>query len=180
MVGSRKLMTEGEQVVLRVRTHVKALLVPAVVLVLTCAATGFLFAVAPDGDIGRYLRFTILGVAALTILFLTVLPFIRWLSSTYTVTDRRLIAQSGILTRSGRMIPLQRINDVSFEMHLTDRLLGCGTLIVHDASEQGGLMLPNVPRIREVHRTITDLVLSREDGSDDDGHRLGNGGPIAR
>jgi len=170
---SRKFMTDGEEVVLSVRTHVKALLVPAVVLVAPCAVAGFLLAVAPDGDTGRYLRIAVLVVAALLILFLTVLPFIRWLSSTYTVTNRRLIAQTGILTRSGRVIPLQRINDVSFEKNLTDRMLGCGTLVVHDASEQGGLVLHDVPRIEEMHRTITDLVFTREDGRDDDGTSLG-------
>jgi len=173
MALSRKLMTEGEQEVLSVRTHVKALLVPALVLILTCAAAGFLSAIAPAGDTGTYLRIATLAVAALVILLWTVLPFIGWLTSTYTVTNRRLIAQTGILTRSGRVIPLQRINDVSFEKNLTDRMLGCGTLVVHDASEQGGLVLHDVPRIEEMHRTITDLVFTREDGRDDDGTSLG-------
>jgi len=175
MAVSRKFMTEGEEVVLSVRTHAKALILPAAVLIMTCAAAGFLYAVAPDGDTGRYLRIAILVVAALVILLLVVLPFVRWLTSTYTVTNRRLIAQTGILTRSGRVIPLQRINDVSFEKNLTDRMLGCGTLVVHDASEQGGLTLPDVPRIEEFHRTITDLVFSRQDGSDDDGTAFGSG-----
>lgn len=173
MALSRKLLTEGEQVMLSVRTHVKALLVPAVVLVLTCAAAGFLYAIAPAGDAGSYLRIATLAVAALVILLWTVLPFIGWLTSTYTVTNRRLIAQTGILTRSGRVIPLQRINDVSFEKNLVDRMLGCGTLVVHDASEQGGLILPDVPRVEAVHRTITDLVFSRQDGLDDDGTTSG-------
>ena len=179
MAVSRKLMTEGEQVVLSVRTHGKALLMPAIILIVTCAAAGFLYPVAPSGDAGRYLRIALLVIAALVILMWTVLPFIRWMTSTYTVTNRRLIAQTGILTRSGRVIPLQRINDVSFEKNLTDRMLGCGTLVVHDASEQGGLTLPDVPRVEEVHRTITDLVFSGQDGSDDDGTTFA-GGPTAR
>jgi len=175
MAVSRKLMTEGEQVVLSVRTHGKALLLPTLVLLLTCAAAGFLYAVAPSGDAGRYLRIAVLVFAVAVILIWTVVPFIRWMTSTYTVTNRRLIAQTGILTRSGRVIPLQRINDVSFEKNLTDRMLGCGTLVVHDASEQGGLTLPDVPRVEEVHRTITDLVFSGQDGSDDDGTAFGGG-----
>ena len=179
MAVSRKLMTEGEQVVLSVRTHGKALLLPAIVLILTCAAGGFLYAVAPSGDAGRFLRIGVLVVAALVIAMWSVLPFVRWMTSTYTVTNRRLIAETGILTRSGRVIPLQRINDVSFEKNLTDRMLGCGTLVVHDASEQGGLTLPDVPRVEEVHRTITDLVFSGQDGSDDDGTAF-PGGPTPR
>ena len=179
MAASRKLMTEGERVVLSVRTHVKALLLPAVVLVLTCAVAGFLYAVAPQGDSGSYLRIAVLVAAALVILLWTVVPFVRWLTSTYTVTNRRLITQTGVLSRSGRVIPLQRINDVSFRKNLTDRVIGCGTLIVHDASEQGGMTLPDVPRVEAVHRAITDLVLARQDGLDDDG-TTPVGGPTGR
>jgi uncharacterized membrane protein YdbT with pleckstrin-like domain len=169
MAVSRKLLTEGEEVVLSVRTHVKALFLPILVLVLTCAAAGFLIAVAPDGDSGRYLTYVILAVAALVILVWVLAPFVRWLTSTYTVTNRRLIFQTGIFTRSGRVIPLNRINDVSFEKNLNDRIFGCGTLIVRDASETHGLKLPDIPKIETVHRTIADLVFSTHDGTDDDG-----------
>ena len=169
MAVSRKLLTEGEDVVLSVRTHVKALFLPIVILVLTCAAAGFLIAVAPDGDSGKYLTYVILGAAALVILIWVIAPFIRWLTSTYTVTNRRLIFQTGIFTRSGRVSPLVRVNDVSFETNLSDRIFGCGTLIIHDASEQSGLVLPDIPNVETVHRTITDLVFGLHDGSDDDG-----------
>lgn len=169
MAVSRKLLIEGEEVVLSVRTHVKALFLPILILVLTCAAAGFLIAVAPDGDSGKYLTYAILALAALVIIVWVLAPFVRWLSSTYTVTNRRLIFQTGILTRSGRVIPLNRINDVSFEKNLSDRIFGCGTLIIHDASEQSGLHLPDIPKIETVHRTITDLVFGTYDGADDDG-----------
>jgi uncharacterized membrane protein YdbT with pleckstrin-like domain len=169
MAVSRKLLTEGEEVVLSVRTHVKALFLPILILVLTCAAAGFLIAVAPEGDSGKYLTWVILAVAALVIIVWVLAPFIRWLTSTYTVTNRRLIFQTGILTRSGRVIPLHRINDVSFEKNLNDRVFGCGTLIIHDASEQSGLHLPDIPKIETVHRTITDLVFELHNGTDDDG-----------
>jgi uncharacterized membrane protein YdbT with pleckstrin-like domain len=169
MAVSRKLLTEGEEVVLSVRTHVKALFFPITVLVITCAAAGFLIAVAPDGDAGKYLTYAILAAAALVIIVWVLVPFVRWLTSTYTVTNRRLIFQTGIFTRSGRVIPLHRINDVSFEKHLSDRIFGCGTLIIHDASEQSGLQLPDIPKIETIHRTITDLVFELHGGTDDDG-----------
>lgn len=169
MAVPRKLLTEGEEVVISVRTHVKALFFPILVLLITCAAAGFLIAVAPDGDSGRYLTYVILAATALVFIVWVLSPFVRWLTSTYTVTNRRLIFQTGILTRSGRVIPLHRINDVSFEKNLNDRIFGCGTLIIHDASEQSGLKLPDIPKIETMHRTITDLVFGLHDGTDDDG-----------
>ena len=41
----------------------------------------------------------------------------------------------------GRDIPLNRISGVDFEIGLIDRLFGCGTLVVTDASEQGRVEL---------------------------------------
>ena len=64
-------------------------------------------------------------------------PFLLWLTSEYTVTNRRLINRSGLITRVGRDIPLYRINDVSYERGLLDRILGCGTLVIAVASEEG-------------------------------------------
>lgn len=169
MAVSRKLLTDGEDVVLSVRTHVKVVFFPALVLVVTCAAAGFLYAMAPGGEPGKWLKIVILVAAVLVILVWVVAPFVRWLTSTYTVTTRRVIFQTGVLTRSGRVIPLNRINDVAFQKNLNDRIFGCGTLVIHDASEQPGLELPDVPNVESVHRTITDLVFGLHDGSDDDG-----------
>jgi len=64
------------------------------------------------------------------------------------------------VTRSGRIIPLARINDVAYEKGLVDRMLGCGTLIIHDASQQAGLRLRDIPHIEDLHRRISRLVLS--------------------
>ncbi|MGI8612474.1 MAG: PH domain-containing protein [Nocardioidaceae bacterium] len=159
MAVSSKRLIEGERVVLSVRTHAKALVWPGLILVVTCAVSGFLLGVRPGGSTGRWLGWAILAVALAVVLTGAVAPFLRWLSSTSTLTNRRLIQQRGVFTRSGRVIPLLRVNDVSFEKGLLDRLLGCGTLVVSDASEQAGLRLPDVPHVEEVHRRLSDLVL---------------------
>ena len=56
------------------------------------------------------------------------------------------------------MIPLNLINDVAYERKLNDRILGSVTLVIHDASEQAGLELDDIPRIEDMHRTITTLI----------------------
>ena len=53
----------------------------------------------------------------------TLLPFLRWYLWTYTLTNKRIVEQKGILTRTGRVIPLSRINDVAYEKNLNDRIL---------------------------------------------------------
>jgi len=62
------------------------------------------------------------------------------------------------VTRRGRDIPLTRINDVSFEKGLLDRLLGAGRLVVESAGEHGQLVLNEIPDVQEVQATLFQLV----------------------
>lgn len=160
MTLPRKLMIDGEQTVLTTRTHVKALLVPVIILFAVAGAGAFL-AARTSGYLwgGRPVLMWLIVVFSLSLLLVgSVIPFLRWYLWTYTLTNKRLVEQRGILTRSGRVIPLNRINDVAFEKNLNDRILGSGTLVIHDASEQAGLELDDIPRIEDMHRTITSLI----------------------
>ena len=163
MTLSRKLMIDGESIVTSTRTHIKVLFVPFVILIVVAAAAGFLAAAAGDSA-GGALRWIIIAVGVVLIIWGSVIPFIKWLTWTYTLTNKRIVEQKGILTRTGRVIPLNRINDVAFEKNLNDRLLGCGTLIIHDASEQAGLALRDIPKIEALHRTVTNLVFDVSGG----------------
>lgn len=154
---SPKLLLDHEHVVEETRTHVKALFVPFVLGLAIMAIAGFSYgAVGSAGD--AWVRIAILIVAVVLFCITTVIPFLRWYLWTYTLTNLRIVEQRGILTRNGRIIPLMRVNDVSYEKHLKDRLLGCGTLVVHDASEQSGLRLHDIPRIEDFHRQVSSLV----------------------
>lgn len=157
MTLSRKLMIDGETIVTSTRTHIKVLFVPFLILIVAAGAGGYLAATA-WGTAGNVLSWIIIALAVVLVVAGSVIPFARWLSWTYTITNKRLVEQRGILTRTGRVIPLNRINDVAFEKNLNDRLLGCGTLIIHDASDQAGLELRDIPHIEALHRTLTNLV----------------------
>jgi len=164
MTLPRKLMIDGESIVTSTRTHLKVLLVPFLILLVVAGAAGYLYGVVSGDLADGWVRWLIVVVAAVLIVWGSVIPFIKWLNWTYTVTNKRLIEQKGILTRSGRVIPLNRINDVAFEKNLNDRLLGCGTLIIHDASDQAGLELRDIPHIEDLHRTVTNLVFEANGG----------------
>jgi membrane protein YdbS with pleckstrin-like domain len=169
MAISKKLLSEGEHVVLSVRTHVKALVGPAAVLILVVA--GVITAATLPSD--STITVLVAAVVAVPVLMLwSLIPVLRWMTSTYTVTNRRLITRHGILTRTGRDIPLFRINDVAYEKGLIDRLLGCGTLIISDATEKAGVVLPDIPNIEQVHLQISDLLFANDDSNDDDGSRV--------
>lgn len=165
MTLPRKLMIDGESIVTSTRTHIKVLFVPFLILLVVAGAGGFLYGAVSGDFADGWPRWIVVLVAAVLIVWGSVIPFIRWLTWTYTVTNKRLIEQKGILTRTGRVIPLNRINDVAFEKNLNDRILGCGTLIIHDASEQAGLELRDIPHIEDLHRTVTNLVFQVSGGN---------------
>ncbi len=180
---SAKLLNEGERVVVDTRTHVKVLLVPVLVLLLTVFATTYLLAqvaggVDSDGT-RRALEIAIGVVAAVVLVRFVLRPFLRWYFTSYTFTDRRFIQRTGMIAREGRTIPLNRISGVDFEVGVVDRMFGCGTLVVSDASEQGQVALNDIPRVehvqmvvaQELHRLSGDRSDDRSDPRDrsDDG-----------
>lgn len=150
----KKLLSEGETVVLETHPHWKTLVLPVLVLLATLGAAGFLWAVIDD-EIGRYV---ILAAAVLLLLFFFVIPFLRWRTTLFVITDDRVVVRSGILTRTGRDIPLTRVNDITFTHNVVERVLRCGTLVVESAGERGQVELNDIPRVEHVQRTLYELV----------------------
>ena len=157
MANSIKHLNQGENVMVSTHEHVKALLFPAIVLIVVAAVSGYL-ASLPDGEHAGTWRTLVLVVAGVVVLWWVVVPFLRWLTSTYVFTDRRLITREGLITRRGHDIPLTRISDIAYEKGLVDRLFGCGTLIISDASETGRVELHDIPRVEEVQLALNELV----------------------
>ncbi len=155
---SRKLLNDDESVVVSTRMHTKALLGPALVLIVLAGAAGFLGTFTSGaGRAQPILLALVWAVAGVLALNWVVRPFLRWLATTYTITDQRLITRHGILTRRGHDIPLARISDVGYERGLVDRLLGCGTLLVSVASEHR-VELEDIPHVEHVHLALQDLL----------------------
>jgi uncharacterized membrane protein YdbT with pleckstrin-like domain len=165
-------LSEGERSVLLLHPHWKILLRPTLILLLVVVvAAAVLRVVVPQGryaDSGR-IAVGVVAVVAAVIWFLV--PFLRWQTTSYELTTRRLRLREGILSRSGRDFPLIRISDVSFSHGLIDRLLGCGQLVVESAGEHGQLVLTEIPQVEKVQATLFQLVedeharLAREDSS---------------
>jgi uncharacterized membrane protein YdbT with pleckstrin-like domain len=168
MAGDASL-SDGEEFVLRLHPHAKTLLKPFFLLaVVVAAAIAGLLLLPPSA--GAAAARDAIGVLLLVALVTWgVVPLLRWKTTSYELTTRRLRLRRGILTRSGRDFPLVRISDVSFSHGLIDRLLGCGRLVVESAGERGQLVLSEIPQVERVQATLFQLVedeqarLARED-----------------
>ncbi|WP_372734207.1 PH domain-containing protein [Nocardioides sp.] len=166
MAISKDLLNEGESIVISTRTHPKALLLPLLALVVLLAA-GVFVQTRVDQDIVTKVVWAFVAVG---IVWFSLRPFLIWLTASYAITTRRLITRHGVITRRGHDIPLSRISDVAYEKDLIDRLLGCGTLVISDASTHGQVALPDIPRIEKTQRRLSDLLHDlHSDGRRDEG-----------
>jgi uncharacterized membrane protein YdbT with pleckstrin-like domain len=156
-----KLLTDGESIVYDMRPHWRVLFYPAVALVAIVFVTVFALGAAPTG--WDWLRYAVMIGAAILFVMWVIVPVVRWSTSQYVVTNRRVIVRTGIVARQGRDMPLQRLNDVHFKYGVIDRLLGCGDLIVESAGETGQLLIHSVPDVELIQREI--FRLHQEDDS---------------
>lgn len=153
-----ELLGKGEVEVLHLRTHVKALIKPALLLIVIVVVVAAGSAVMPA--MLRPAGYWVLTVLAL-IGFATwvVAPFLQWLSSTYTFTNRRIITRRGIIVKTGHDLPLARINNVAYRRGVIDRLLGCGTLELTTAADEP-VVLADIPDVERVHVMMTELLFN--------------------
>jgi uncharacterized membrane protein YdbT with pleckstrin-like domain len=151
------VLAGDEQVVLHRHPHWKRLFWPATVLILASAAASFACAVVNGttwDPTAKRVVFWVIGAIWLVLLgWLTVWPFLNWLTTHFVITDRRVMFRHGVLSRSGIDIPLARINSVEFRHRLIDRILRTGTLIVESAS-QDPLEFYDIPRVEQVHALL--------------------------
>jgi membrane protein YdbS with pleckstrin-like domain len=158
---SRRLLNEGETVVVDTRTHVKALIAPLFWLVVLLAA-GTWAQVKVDEEIATW---AIWIVVAVVIVWLVLRPLVVWATASYTFTNRRLITRSGVIVRRGHDMPLARISDIAYEFGPIDRLLGCGTLLISDASTHGTIRLHDIPQVEETQRKVNQMLQEIHDPS---------------
>ncbi len=149
---------DGEQIVLDLHPHWRRLVLPMAAVPVTVGVAAFAIGIGPGGPVYDWV---IIGAAVVLLMWISFLPYLRWRTTRYIVTNRRVLYRSGIVTKIGRDVPLYRLNDVHFENTIADRLTGSGDLILESAGEQGQLRFTDVPHVEDVQRTVNRL--SEED-----------------
>lgn len=151
------VLAKDEQVVLHRHPHWKRLFGPVLILILVTAAASFAAAYVNSlawAENAKSVVSIVIAVLWLILVgWLTLWPFLGWLSTHFVITDRRVMFRHGFFTRSGIDIPLARINSVEFRHGLIDRMLRTGTLIIESAS-QDPLEFLDIPRVEQVHSLL--------------------------
>jgi membrane protein YdbS with pleckstrin-like domain len=146
---------------------VRPSLVPLLIVsLLTAVFFGALFAflnraLAANPLIVAVTRFALLAMVA----FLGIRIFVAFLGrlfTRYSLTSEHLIVERGILSRSRKTIPIQRIQDVATRQSVIERPFGIGDVVVETAGERGSITRDDLPRCNDYTNRILQAVEERE------------------
>jgi Bacterial PH domain/Short C-terminal domain len=155
MAFPRRLLVEGEDVVVELRPHWAFLgwpLVAAIAAVALAVGIDVAFPHAPPG-VGDVL----LGVLAVALLWLAGRT-LRWITTSLVLTTTRIVERSGVLGRRALEIRLERINELSYHQSLPARMARTGELMVETGGESGDIMFDHVPRPAAFQSLITEQI----------------------
>ena len=157
-------LARDEELLLHRHPHWKMLFVPALTFILSTAVAGFLVGVVlnQEGTTRLVLLGLVVAVWLAVIAWRCIPPLLRWRSTHFIVTDRRVLIRHGVLTHTGIDIPMNRISSVQFRHGLFDRMLGTGTLIIGSASEDP-LEYDDIPQVQQVHSLLYHQVFDADD-----------------
>jgi len=149
MAFPTKLLNEGEQVVLDLHPHWWFLAVPVAAVVVALVATIVVTATTSL----TALQYILAGVLVVAVLWL-LMRYARWVTTSLVLTNDRLVHRAGILAKSGREIPLDHINDISYRQRIFERIIGAGDVVIESAGERGQEVFEDLPKPGRIQNEI--------------------------
>lgn len=78
-------------------------------------------------------------------LLVTARGLIRWLTTLHVITNERVIYRAGLISKTGKEIPHEVINDVAFNQRAWERIFGTGDLLIESAGTHGQSRYRDIP-----------------------------------
>lgn len=147
----RKLLNANEEIVLDLHPHWRIFLAPVGLLVVGLAALAAVaWIVEPDDPLLVYAS----GIPAAVALIWFGFRYAVWVTTHFVVTTDRVIYRSGVISKAGQNIPLERINNVAFSQSVIERMLRVGDLVIESAGESGRQVFSDVLNPSKVENRI--------------------------
>ncbi len=154
MAFPRNLLNGEEELVLDLRPHWFYLAAPmAAAVVSIIIAVVVLVGLDPSGTVDSIATIVLVGAVLVTLVWLG-WKYLVWSTTMFVLTSDRLITRSGVLSKQGVEIPLERINTVFFKQSVFERILGSGDLAIESAGESGTESLSNIRKPSIVQKEI--------------------------
>lgn len=171
---SAELMN-GEQIIARKRQHwsvvAPALVASAIVTVAALVGVALLPSTVGGHDINA-----VRAIVAVVVVILAVVSagtrYLRWRCRTYLLTDRRVVLEAGILSRSVQSIALDRIQNTVIQRPLGDRVIGAGDIEIESAGRDGVERLERIPGVQHFYTELLQAIDGWRQGQPSGGPRV--------
>ncbi len=154
MVYPRRLLNDHETVAVDLHPHWWYFAAPAATLIL---AIGLAIGTLVVTDVDTTERFAagwlVLAAIVLSAVWV-VIRYAKWTTTHFVITNDRVIFRSGLVTKSGIEIPLERINTVHFHQGIVERLVGAGDILIESGGEVGQQRFTDIRQPDRVQRAI--------------------------
>lgn len=130
MAYPESLLVPGERVVVHLRPHWRMLVVPVLVPPVAVGVGAWVAGMLSTVPWHATAWIVIAVLVAGLVVWSSLAPVARWRCTHFVVTDRRLLVREGVLGRVGIVVMASTITVVRTRQTATERLLGCGTLVV--------------------------------------------------
>ena len=152
------ILTKDEKVIRSLHPHWLTVFLPAVLGVVIIALAGFIVWLTPVDPTWDIVDWVIIGLGIIALLWLVAVPFLKWRTTRYVITNKRVAVRRGILSKSGQDIALSKITDVSFRQSLLDRITRSGSLNIETAGDSQDEDFSSIPRSNEVQQLLNRLI----------------------
>jgi hypothetical protein len=151
----RRLLTEDEDVVVELRPHWAFLGKPlAVTVAVVTLAIAILVAFS---NAPTFVLYALLVAVAGSAMWLAG-RLVRWFATSLVVTTTRIVQRSGVFSRNGLELRLERVNQLSYHQSIPGRILRTGELHVEMGGDTGVVVFDHVPRPAAVQSVITEQI----------------------
>ena len=145
----------GERIVYRARLHWTIFLTAIIVVVLGIALGILLQVVEP--------AYSLAGAALAGVgLLLAIGPAVRYISSEFAVTDKRVLGKLGFIERESKETLLSKVEAIAIDQGVIGRILGFGTVTI---TGTGGTQesFPRISEPLEFRRQIQSQIIAQEE-----------------
>jgi membrane protein YdbS with pleckstrin-like domain len=154
--GPDPVIAAPEKVVARFRPHGRRLFFPTVFVLVVAGATGYFSAWFQE----EWQNWSVLAAGALLAVLFFFVPLVRWLSTRYVITTRRIIFRHGLVVNTRSELMLMRAHDITVRRSLFQAMFRTGD--VRLSTGPGELaVLKDVPRADLVMSVLGDLMESQ-------------------
>ncbi|TPW73554.1 PH domain-containing protein [Schumannella sp. 10F1B-5-1] len=142
-----------EVVVARLRPSARRLLWSALLLILLAAAAAYVPSLLPES----WMSITALALAGVIAIAGVLVPVLRWLSRSYTITTRRIVIRAGVLVRTRQELLHSRGYDVTVR-RAGFQLIGSAGDVLINTGLDAPVRLRDVPHAELVQEALQDLM----------------------